>query len=106
MEVAYVRAKRRVNREELYFNFSDYQCEPSLEGRKQFALWVAQGIYPEKPHPYFSCLKHGKSMFDITYTMYRKMYLTDDWWGWYAIEEDFKDEPWLLPYLFKWSGRY
>lgn len=47
-------------------------------------------------------------MFDITYDFYRKLYCTDDWPGWIRIEEDFKSagEEWLLPYLFKWSGKY
>jgi hypothetical protein len=90
----------------LHFCRPEYKVEITQEGQRQFLLWTTEGVCPEKPDKYFLCLKDGKFIFDLTYKQYREQWGTDDWPGWYSIEEWFKDEQWVLPYLFNWSGRY
>lgn len=47
---------------------------------------------------------YGKTQFDLYCEEMRRLYNSDEWWGWEQVIEDFKEELWLLDYVFKWSN--
>jgi hypothetical protein len=89
--------------EKLYASFGNYpQSIPNEVGLKQFAEFEHSKIYPIDPDLYFLHLKTGKVWYNLQVEMYRKMYQTNDWPGWYQIKEDYKDELWIIKHLFSW----
>jgi hypothetical protein len=77
--------------------------EPSETGRQQFFELETSGGSPVDPDPYFLRLCDGKKWFDWLNTEMRESYLTEYWWGWYQLYEDWKDELWVFEKLTKWG---
>lgn len=66
---------------------------PTDIGLRQFFDFESRGIQPERPDPYFTHLLNGKRWWEWTINEYAVIYLTEEWPGWAAIEEDFADDP-------------
>ena len=47
-------------------------------------------------------MKEGKKRFDLLTSEYRTMYINDEWWGWHALINDWKDNIWILKHLTRW----
>jgi hypothetical protein len=102
----YVTAFGKIKNEEIFVRFSRYKTESNELGKQQFFDHQSQGKKPHTPDPYYVCLDDGKTQFDLMVQEYKKLYDSDDWWGWDIIYHDWKDELWLLPYLFKWHPNF
>ena len=76
--------------------------EPSITGREQFYYWESEGTIPNSPNPFFLRLQDGKKWFNWQINEYRSLYLTDDWFGWEQLKEDWKGNESILRLLFKW----
>lgn len=61
-------------------------------GMEQFHAYESRGITPEKPDPFFTHLLDGKKWWEWTVNDYADKYLTDQWYGWYLLALDFKDD--------------
>lgn len=62
-------------------------------GLLQFHSYESRGFEPETLDPYFTRLLNGKKWFEWRINQIAKTYGTDDWWGWYQLEQDYKDDP-------------
>ncbi len=94
--------KRRIKNEKLFIRFTRFPAEITGLGREQFFLAQTHGVFPEKPDPYYICLNDGKGLFDLQCSELQQMYQKGEWWGWYQLWMDWKDERWVIPYLCKW----
>lgn len=90
--------------ERIFKKFSqiNVNVEPTEIGREQFFNQQSFGIHPKDPDPYFIRLLNGKKWFDWQIQEYMSLYLSNEWWGWYTIFKDYKNEQWLIPKLFPW----
>ena len=94
---------KKVKHERLFLFFSRQKnIEPTNAGRKQFRDHQSLGIKPQNPERYYERLTHGKRMFDLAVQDYKKLYFSGEWWGWHAIVNDWRDNLWVLAYLFQW----
>jgi len=82
--------------------FTRFPSEVTEEGRKQFFEMQSFGVSPKNKDPYFLCLNDGKEVFDMQCSELQQMYQKGEWWGWYQLWIDWKDNRWVLPHLCKW----
>jgi hypothetical protein len=108
----YVTAKsNREELEKLYIIYSDYPCEPTEKGRKQFYDYETHGEKPTEPDPFYKCLENGKKWFSVDQDSIRKSFLTMfrknppwEWNGYWCYWKYFEGERWILRYLFAWHN--
>jgi hypothetical protein len=95
---------RKIKNEQIFNEFSQIfkDIEASDKGRTQFFNQQSYGIFPENPDDYYLKLLDGKKWFDWQIQEYISLYLSDDWWGWYQIVEDYRGKEWMIPLLFPW----
>ena len=82
--------------------FSDKVVEPTKIGRQQFFDYETYGTCPEKPDPFFLCLRQGKKWFNVQQDDLRKSWGTGEWFGFYCYWKDWKGQRWVLRHLFSW----
>lgn len=61
----------------------------TLAGLLQFRNYESLGRWPGVPEPYFLLLWNGKRWWEWTVNEIAATYLTDGWWGWCRLAEDF-----------------
>lgn len=96
--------KMKIKNENIFLFFSKkINAEPTNTGKKQFYEHQSFGTKPEEPDQYYKKLMHGKRMFDLQLQEYKKLYFCNEWWGWHAIVNDWKDSISILWHLFPWK---
>lgn len=113
MAVRKSRLRRFLNSDDeaLYIYFANNhtyngKCVGEIERTKlsieQFVLYCADDIEPENPEEYYLVLKNGRKWFFWQQEELRQLYLTKEWFGWYSLIEDWKDNLWVLKRLTTW----
>lgn len=92
----------RIKNEAIYARLADSNAEPTDEGRRQFHAHQSAGLKPAVADPYFLRLCSGKQRADIQTEEYRSLYGTNEWFGWHAIAQDFKDDEQAYNFYFSW----
>ncbi len=91
-----------IKNEALFLVFVHTDYLPSEIGRKQFWDKQSLGIQPENPDTYYDTLTKGKQVFDYLTREYYKMYISNEWWGFLPLWEDWEGQRWVLPFLCAW----
>lgn len=67
-------------------------AEPTEIGLRQFVDYESRGVFPDDPCPYFRRLLDGKKWWEWTVNEYASLYGTMEWFGWYQLEADFRND--------------
>lgn len=96
---------KKIKNEEIFFKFSQNfkTAQPNNIGKEQFFNKQSYGVTPNKPDSYYLRLIDGKKWFDWQIQEYIELYLSEEWWGWEQIINDYKNDLWLLPKMFPWE---
>lgn len=106
MPVRKARQKGLNREQERLFNFfSNKKVLPNELGRQQFHTWNCIGIEPADPDMYYTQLREGRKWYFWLQEELYQDYGTEEWPGWSALVNDWKDNLWVFRHLINWYKR-